>query len=197
MRTTEGSDGVHRVATSGLVLAAGAGRRLGRPKADLIVGGVRLIDRAVGLLRAGGCSEVVAVVRSAAIRADDATTIVNPDPDLGMGSSLRIGLQAVSGDVCIIVLVDQIGIEPSDISAVAEAHAVDLADVVVARRGGKRSHPVLVSRDSFGEFGAAAEGDQGARRFIDLHPDRVRFVDLPNQISDIDTPADLAAVDQS
>ena len=46
---------------TGLVLAAGAGRRFGGPKALVDFRGVRLVDRAVGLLRAGGCDRVLVV----------------------------------------------------------------------------------------------------------------------------------------
>jgi CTP:molybdopterin cytidylyltransferase MocA len=175
---------------SGLVLAAGAGRRFGQPKAELVVRGERLIDTAVALLRAGGCDAVLAVVRSADVTAPGTRTVVNPSPDDGMGSSLRIGLSAVEADACVIMLVDQVGITAVDIAAVITEYGRG-SGIVVARRGGQRSHPVLVSRGWYDEFGQAAVGDQGARAFIDQHPDVVRFVDLSGQIIDIDTPDDL------
>jgi CTP:molybdopterin cytidylyltransferase MocA len=175
---------------SGLVLAAGAGRRFGQPKAELVVRGERLIDTAVALLRAGGCDAVLAVVRSAEVTAAGARTAVNPSPDEGMGSSLRVGLSAVDADACVIMLVDQVGITPADIAAVISEYRSG-STIVVARRSGQRSHPVLVSRAWYDEFGQAAVGDQGARAFIDHRPDVVRFVDLSGQIIDIDTPVDL------
>jgi CTP:molybdopterin cytidylyltransferase MocA len=177
---------------TGVVLAAGAGRRLGRPKAELVVGGRRLIDRAVSTLRAGGCDNVLVVVRSSEVTAPDAVSVVNSDSDEGMGSSLRVGLAAVESDACVIVLVDQLGIASSDIAMVIEAFR-DGAEIVVARRAGMRSHPVLVSRAWFDDFAAAAVGDRGAREFLDARADMVNFVDFEDEISDIDTPQDLAA----
>ena len=47
-----GSSAGGRVA--GLVLAAGAGRRFGRPKALVELDGERLVDRAVRVLETGG-----------------------------------------------------------------------------------------------------------------------------------------------
>ncbi|MDT4919050.1 MAG: hypothetical protein QOH89_3750, partial [Pseudonocardiales bacterium] len=44
------------------MLAAGAGARMGGPKAELVVGGVRLLDRAVETAREAGCDLVLAVV---------------------------------------------------------------------------------------------------------------------------------------
>jgi len=178
---------------TGLVLAAGAGRRLGQPKAELIVRGERLIDHAVATLREGGCEDVIAVVRSAAVIAPGARSVVNSAPDDGMGSSLRIGLAEVQANACVILLVDQVGITASDVAAVIAAHHAG-ADVVVARRSGHRSHPVLVAREWFDEFGQAASGDRGARDFIDRHADLIEFLDFADQISDIDTPDDLQAL---
>jgi CTP:molybdopterin cytidylyltransferase MocA len=94
----------------------------------------------------------------------------------------------------VIVLVDQIGIKPSDISQVIAAHRRNGSQVILARREGKRSHPVLVPRRLFSEFAAAAVGDQGARAFIDAQPGSVEFLDLPDQIRDIDTPQDLIEI---
>jgi CTP:molybdopterin cytidylyltransferase MocA len=175
---------------TGLVLAAGAGRRFGGPKAEVVVDGQRLIDRAVSALLDGGCDSVLAVVRSDSVVASGARTVVNHAPDEGMGSSLRVGLSAVEDDAAVIVLVDQIGITAADVVAVITEFRSG-AEVAVARRAGRRSHPVLVSRAWFDDFAISAAGDQGARVFIDSRPDVVRFVDLPGLISDIDTPADL------
>jgi CTP:molybdopterin cytidylyltransferase MocA len=175
---------------TGLVLAAGAGRRFGGPKAEVVLGGRRLIDRAVSILLGGGCDSVLAVVRSDSVVASEARSVVNPAPDDGMGSSLRVGLAAVDDDAAVILLVDQVGISAADVASVITEYR-NGTEVVVARRDGHRSHPVLVSRAWFDDFALAAVGDQGARAFIDSRLDVVRFVDLPGLISDIDTPADL------
>ena len=49
---------------AGILLAAGEGSRLGRPKALVEIGGQRLADRGVALLRAGGTAAVIAVTGS-------------------------------------------------------------------------------------------------------------------------------------
>ena len=172
---------------SGIVLAAGAGTRLGRPKADLVIAGERLIDRAVREMREGGCAEVVAVVR-AGTDAGAAVGVVNPDPDRGMGSSLRLGLAAASGDRAVLVLVDTPGIGAAEVRRVL---AVD-APFVIARYGARRSHPVVIDRPLWAEVAALAEGDEGARPFMRAHPDLVTEVMCDGDPSDIDTPDDLA-----
>ena len=173
---------------TGLVLAAGAGRRMGRPKAELVVDGERLIDRAVRVLRAGGCDEVVAVVRDGLTDAD-ARAVVNPAPERGMGSSLRLALAAASGRRAAILLVDTPGIGSDAVRAVL---AVD-APVVVATYRGRRGHPGVVDRAWWGEVAERAEADRGARPFLQAHPELVIEVECPGDPSDLDTAADLAA----
>jgi len=212
MPTAGGCSGV-----IGIVLAAGAGRRLGQPKAEIMVAGERLVDRAVRTLRAGGCAEVLAVVRSAELVVPGARTVVNPDPDAGMGSSLRCGLDAALAgaaagpggadvpegaggpdapfdasvpDACLITLVDLYDVEAADVASVLDAFRAG-AGIVAVRRAGQRSHPVLVSRRWYAALAASAVGDQGGRSFFaDRVADTV-FVDVPDSISDIDTPQDL------
>ncbi len=87
---------------AGLVLAAGAGRRYGMPKALVPYEGRLLVERAY-LMIAAVCDPVVVVVGAAAdevrSRAElgAAVVVVNPQWDTGMGSSLRTGLAALSG----------------------------------------------------------------------------------------------------
>jgi CTP:molybdopterin cytidylyltransferase MocA len=176
------------MAVCGIVLAAGAGARMGRPKAEITLGGERLVDRAVRVLREGGCAEVVAVVRSG-VAVDGARTIVNPRPEWGMGSSLQLGLAAASGDRVAIVLVDTPGVGADAVRRVLAADA----PVAVATYGGRRGHPVVIDRPLWTEVAALAEGDAGARPFMRAHPDLVAEVACEGDPADIDTESDLAA----
>jgi nicotine blue oxidoreductase len=180
----------------GLVLAAGAGRRLGRPKAEVLLGGTRLIDRAVQTLRAGGCAEVLAVVRSGDVSAEGAGMVVNPAADDGMGSSLRAGLAALPDDTeaVVVTLVDLPDVAPGEVRALLGWYR-NGASIIVTRRAGIRSHPVLVARRWLTAFAAAAHGDEGGRAFFAGHFDDVDYLDFPDPISDIDTPEELAAAE--
>jgi CTP:molybdopterin cytidylyltransferase MocA len=177
-----------RMGASGIVLAAGAGSRLGQPKADLVLSGTRLLDRAIGVLHAGGCAEVIAVVRPGT-RADGATVAVNPEPERGLGSSLRIGLDAANGEVAVIMLVDTPGVAAA---AVRQVLAVG-APVAVATYGGRRGHPVAIMRAHWRQVAALAAGDHGARPFLAANPGLVVEVPCVGEPVDLDTPADVAA----
>ena len=182
-------------AVTGIVLAAGAGRRLGRPKADVELGGQRLVDRAVATLLAGGCAEVLAVLRPGQAGAAGARTVLNPDPDRGMGSSLRCALAELASDprsqACVVLLADLVGVRPAEVAAVIQRHLAG-SGIVAVRRAGQRSHPVLVSRRWYSEFAAAAVGDQGGRDFFARRLADTSFLDYPDPISDIDTAEDLS-----
>lgn len=80
---------------AGILLAAGEGSRLGRPKALVELGGQTLAERGVRLLRDGGADPVLVVTGAVPVRVHGARTVHNPDWRTGMGTSLAAGLRAL------------------------------------------------------------------------------------------------------
>src|SRR4051794_41889693 len=112
---------------AGLLLAAGAGRRMGGPKALLRDhDGVPLLDRGVVSLLGGGCAQVTVVLGAAEKEArivldeagwlgDDRLVVVHAaDWDEGMGASLRAGLTALEGTSAQSVLVSLVDLPDVD-----------------------------------------------------------------------------------
>ncbi|MCG8152244.1 NTP transferase domain-containing protein [Pimelobacter simplex] len=189
------------VSTHGLLLAAGAGTRMGLPKALVRdASGIPWLTRSVEVLRAGGCSEVTVVLGASA---DEAASLLADDPALavvrcadwasGMGASLRAGLEALAAASAV-----------SADDAAALVHLVDLPDVTasVVRRvlaqadgaplaraayDGKPGHPVLLGRAHWAAVAAAAVGDRGARDYLAAHADEVVLVEC----RDLATGADV------
>jgi CTP:molybdopterin cytidylyltransferase MocA len=65
----------------------------------------------------------------------------------------------------------------------------------MAGYAGRRGHPVAFARELWAEVAEFVRGDEGARAYIDAHPELVSVVELggdPRALADIDTPADLA-----
>jgi CTP:molybdopterin cytidylyltransferase MocA len=184
------------VTVAGLLLAAGEGRRLGRPKALVEVDGQRLVDRGVATLAAGGCAPVVVVLGAAVGEVPGARVVENPDWATGMGSSLRAGLAALPGtvDAVVVALVDQPGVRPDAVARLRAAYATG-AEAAVATYAGRPRNPVLLTRAVWDEAAALATGDTGARAWLRAHHDRVRPVPCDDVASpdDIDTAQDLAA----
>jgi nicotine blue oxidoreductase len=178
---------------AGLVLAAGAGRRYGMPKALVRYEGRRLADRAVATLRGGGADPVVVVLGAAAdrvravARLEGAMVVENPDWDTGMGSSVRAGLAALAGTgaaAVVVVLVDQPGITAEAVCRVAAAARADALVMAGYRR--RRGHPVLLGRDHWAGVAALATGDTGARPYLHRHAGDVRVVPCGDVADDRD-----------
>jgi CTP:molybdopterin cytidylyltransferase MocA len=177
------------VTVAGLVLAAGAGRRYGMPKALVVHEGRRLVHRAADTLRDAGCDRILVVLGAAA---DDVlalgglpATVVNPDWATGMGSSLRTGLAALAGaDVtaAVVLLVDMPGVTAEAVRRIT-AHASPTA-LVMGGYADRRGHPVLLGRDHWSGVRAVAVGDKGARDY--LRARQVRIVDVGDVADDTD-----------
>lgn len=181
---------------AGLLLAAGAGSRLGRPKALLEIDGERLVDRGVRTLRLAGCGPVIVVIGAAPVEVVGAVVVPNPGWRSGMGSSLRTGLAALPPEspAVVITLVDQPNVTPEAVGRLVAAHGAG-AQVAVATYGGKPRNPVLIVREHFADVARQAVGDVGARAFLRAHPELVTLIPCDDVAApdDIDTPADLAA----
>src|ERR1022692_1217812 len=80
---------------AGVLLAAGAGSRLGQPKATVEISGEPLAPRGVALLRDGGAQPIVLVTRAIAVDLPGVLIVHNPGWRSGMGSSLAAGLATV------------------------------------------------------------------------------------------------------
>lgn len=188
---------------AGLLLAAGAGRRMGMPKALVAYRGRLFVESAADVLAAGGCAPVTVVLGAEADRVRATAelgsygVVVNPGWAEGMGASVRVGLRALAtqADViaAVVLPVDVPGVTPA-----AVARLVALASPPVLARAsfdGVPGHPVLLGRAHWDGVIASATGDVGARDYLRTHD----VVDVPCADvavgTDVDRPADLARLD--
>lgn len=194
---------------AGLLLAAGAGRRYGGPKAlartESAPGGSPgelWVERTLAVLRDAGCRPLVVVLGAAAadVRSravlPDATLVDNPRWATGLGSSLRAGLAALAptGAAAVVVMpVDTPGVTVAAVRRLAAlvddpAGAPDA--LAVASYGGRDGHPVLLGRRHWAGAAAAAVGDSGARAYLRADPTRVRRVPCDDIAdgADVDRP---------
>jgi CTP:molybdopterin cytidylyltransferase MocA len=166
---------------------------MGRPKAELVVDGARLIDRAVLVVREAGCDPVLAVVR-AGTAVPGARAIVNPKPARGMRSSLALAVDAAgaAGDVdaLAVLLVDAPGVGAQAVAAVATAWRP--GRIAVGRYGGRRGHPTVMSLELWRAALELAAPDEGARSLLAARPELIDEVDVAGDATDLDTPEDVA-----
>jgi CTP:molybdopterin cytidylyltransferase MocA len=160
----------------GLLLAAGAGRRMGTPKALVYDDAGSWLVRGVGVLRDGGCSQVTVVLGAEAERAvwlvagGRVRLVVARDWAEGMGASLRAGLRSLndSEDGVVVSLVDLPDLVPEVVRRVVTA-AAGPAALARATYDGTPGHPVLLGRDHWQGVAETAVGDQGARAYLATH----------------------------
>jgi CTP:molybdopterin cytidylyltransferase MocA len=184
----------------GLVLAAGAGRRIGGPKALIRhPDGTPWVARTAQLLAAGGCTPVVVVVGAQAdtvrhaLRGAPVEVVEAAGWAEGMGASLRAGLRHLgrtpgAAEAVLIALVDDPTLAADVVRRIAAAATPDA--VVRATYAGKPGHPVLVGRNRWGELIAGATGDRGGRDLLAAHGRGVECGDLASG-ADVDTAAEL------
>lgn len=181
----------------GIVLAAGAGSRMGRPKALVHEpDGTSWLVRAVGVLGDGGCDHVRVVLGADADEArplvpDGAEVVVAQDWAEGQAASLRAGLHDLDtagvADVAVVTLVDL-----PDVDAAVVRRVLGAADgrgaLVRATYDGHPGHPVVLGREHWGPVGHDVSGDQGARGYLRRHD--VRAVECGDLATgrDVDRP---------
>lgn len=178
---------------TGLILAAGAGRRFGCAKATVDFRGARLVDHAVELLRTGGCERILVVSGAVELDVPGAEVVHNPGWRTGMGSSLRAGLTAAGDEDVVVVPVDMPWLGAESVRRVLAADAT----LAVATYGGVRAHPVLLGAPHRAGIIASAVGDAGARHYLRAHSQLLVEVpcDDTGSARDIDRPGDLDGAD--
>lgn len=192
---------------SAVLLAAGAGIRLGRgPKALLPFHGRPLVEHLAAELRSGGCARVVVILGAGYARvhteANLAGThvVINPDWETGMGSSFRAGIAEAMAraprDPVLVALADQPGLSASMVARLISRAAPARVSCAAYRLPGgnlMRGHPVLFAPQLARAAAAGAMGDSGARSFLAAHPGLVDLVECGPEGDgrDIDTPEDL------
>lgn len=199
----KGGGGLYsRLVVGAVVLAAGAGSRLGgRPKSLLELGGVPLIRRQLIALSGAGVDELAVVLGhhadavEAAVRDFPVTLARNPAPDEGQASSVRVGLAALSPklDAVLVTLADQPLVNAQDLAALIGAFKKrGDASMVVPRVDGEPGNPVIFEASLAREW-LDGSANAACRRWRETHPERIHWFDSDNTRYrvDIDTPEDL------
>lgn len=181
-----------------VVLAAGASRRLGRPKQLVMIDGTPLVRRIAE--RAGAvCDEVCVVVGAhadriaAALHGLDVRLAYAPDWNEGMAASLRHGVAWAANaghDAVALFACDQPRLSHEHVLALVAAHRGSGA-VVASRYADTLGVPAIFGRARFGDL-LAQRGDRGARALLRDDPNVVA-IEWPDGAFDVDTPADLEA----
>jgi len=181
---------------TGLVLAAGGSRRLGRPKQLLPYRGRTLLDHALDTARACRFDQVICAVGDElpGVDFEGLEVVHNPNRGEGCSSSIAVALGAVDplSAVLVLLLGDQPGVRPESVAAVLAGRAS--ARFAVCRYDDGRGHPFAFGREAFGDL-AGMHGDKAVWKLLDRYADEVVEVPITGPVPiDVDTWADYEAL---
>ena len=155
---------------TGVVLAAGGSRRLGRPKQVLPFRDTTVLGATLDVARAAGFDQLIVTLGGAAqvvrdqVSLDGIDVVTVADFGTGCSASLRVALDAVDSRSkgVVLMLGDQPGIDPADVRRISAGGA----DIAVCRYTDGVGHPFWFSRNMFGEI-SRLHGDKGVWKLIE------------------------------
>jgi CTP:molybdopterin cytidylyltransferase MocA len=198
--------------TVAVLPAAGASRRMGRPKLLLPFNGGPLVAGVVNALRGGGVEEIVLVtapededLRGWA-RRSGVESAVNPDPERGMLSSIREGIAALGGAAELARRGATLLVSPADLPNLQAETVVELlrrmresgAPLAEPVFQGKRGHPLAIAPRLIPEIETLDLGI-GLRQLRSRHEAELLEVAVEDEgvVQDVDTPEDYERAAQS
>jgi CTP:molybdopterin cytidylyltransferase MocA len=159
-----------------VLLAAGAGRRYGKPK--VLVEG--WLTTAVGALQDGGCTDVVLVLGAAQVVAPPGVTAISaPDWREGLSASVRTGLaqaDSVHAHYAVLHVVDTPDVGAPVVARVLGRAMASRSGLARAYFGDRPGHPVVMARRHWPAVLDQLSGDQGAGAYLRARDD-VEMVD--------------------
>lgn len=173
-----------------IVLAAGASRRLGRPKQQVVIAGETLLDRTVRVVREASLSSIIVVVREPPARAwlaRDVRVVFNDAADEGIASSIRCGVASASecnAVGAVILACDQ----PALSAAHLRKLVLDRSRLTASAYGDCVGIPAYFPESFFASL-LRLRGDQGARQILKA----AHAIEAEELQLDIDTEQDLDA----
>lgn len=184
-----------------LILAAGASRRLGRPKQLLKMKGKTLLRRTTELALSLETGLVIVVVgaRAEQMRAEleglNVYILYNTDWEEGMSTSLRRGITFLESlpilPIAVLALVvDQPKVNEDLLKRIIAAYREKRPPIAASFYSGRHGTPALFDHSLFREL-KIIEGDRGARRVIKKYERDLIAIDFPDGNLDIDTEEDL------
>lgn len=151
----------------GVLLAAGAGRRYGKPK--VLVEG--WLDTAVDALRGGGCDDVILVLGAVDVAAPpEVIAVTASDWQEGLSASLRAGLaqaDRLRADYAVVHLIDTPDVGAAVVARVLDRAMASASGLARAYFGDARpGHPVVIARGHWSGVLDCLTGDQGAAAYL-------------------------------
>lgn len=174
------------------ILAAGASRRLGRPKQLAIVGGEPLVRIAARAAKLSRCAETAVILGSGAgaiaplLVGEGVTLLANDQWEEGMASSLRRAAtwaRTRGADSLVVCVCDQPLLTAEHLDNLISMHQAHGGAIVASRYAGMLGVPAVFGPTAITQL-EGLTGDRGARDLLRA-PDTVAL-DWPDGALDVD-----------
>ena len=170
----------------GIVLAAGASKRLGSHKALIEIEGQTLVQLVCSKLQSAGLSVTVVTRNSLKQKIENllpnVSTVVNPNPELGRTGTIQRGIESIGTGPLLIIPVDRPGFSLETINLLCKTNTTTIP--TYEQKGG---HPIAITSQDCENI-LEAEPDIPLRELIS--PERIH-VDDPHLHLNIDTKQDV------
>ena len=183
-----------------VIIAAGESKRLGSPKQILLLEKDSMLNRLIKMVQKAVDFPIYLVLGANAkkIKAQLPITnlniVENNEWQEGMGSSIRIGVQAVidsanKHDGVLILVCDQPYLSESSIKDLIALQAINNTAIAASFYANIAGTPALFHQSVFSDL-LALKGDQGAKRIIQERDQELAKLQFEKGVLDIDTPED-------
>lgn len=190
-----------------VILAAGESSRFAQPKQLLSFRGKTLVRTVIDAAREAGCSPVAVVIGSNSEKVQqelphaDVVNVQNKNWQRGIGSSIRIGVQALINqmpdvEAILLLVCDQPAVNGQFIERLIATREATKKKIVAASYANTVGVPAIFDRSLFKELLALGD-ESGAKSIILQNPERVAQFAFPEGAIDIDTWEDWKALNET
>ncbi len=190
-----------------IILAAGASTRMGTPKQLLQFKGRSLLRHTTEVALASVCEPMIVVLGAYAEQIHNevnqlpVVVVENQEWHLGMGASIRVGINAPNDsseniEAVVLLLCDQPFVCVDVVNQLVEAYHTTLQPIVASEYAGILGVPALFSRKFFSEL-ISLNVAAGAKEVIKKYSHLVFPVSFAAGVIDIDTPQDYEQLQYS
>lgn len=180
-----------------IILAAGASRRMGKPKQLLPYRGQTLLGYVIKSAIASSCSSVMVILGANADRIEPEITqlpveiVKNTEWNEGISSSIRCGIKYLKArfsniNGVVFLTCDQPFISAQIIDRLIDAYNFTDKPIIASHYKAIVGIPALFSRSFFSEL-MELKGDRGAKKIINKYQSLVSKIDFPQGKIDLDT----------
>ena len=179
---------------TGIIMASGFSRRMGRNKLLLELNGTTILENVIEACKNSKLDKIIIVYREDNVKEiaikHGLHAIKNKNSDRGQSESIKLGLMNVDKDTSGLMFIvgDQPFLSSDTIDKLICNFKSEHEKIIVPIYNSKRGNPVIFPYSLKDDF-LSLSGDIGGRNIIDKFKNRVKFIDIDDTKSglDIDT----------